>query len=388
MKKTRKAKEPVKIRLKDLANGNKSVYLDIYQNGRRQYEFLKLYLIPETDVSAKVKNDNTMTAARKIQAERVIELTNGKAGIKGAASSKMMLFEWLQKVADERKRDGQSNKRAYTFTSLIEHLKKFRDGKDIMLSKIDERFCHNFIIYLSSATTLKWAKKGNKQITKGAAKTYFTAFKTALNEAFQKGIISENPTSKLARKDIKPISGKADERVFLSSNELRSLMQAECKNQSVKMAFLFACYCGLRISDIRSLTWGDLKMIDGTWFVVKRMKKTGDVVSVPLDMAQRYLPNRNGAEDDAIIFPQIPKDGGYLSKAIRNWAKAAGVNKNISFHTSRHTFATLLLTAGADLYTTSKLLGHKSMTTTQIYAKIVDAKKMDAIKLLAKINLK
>ncbi|MBR6262578.1 MAG: site-specific integrase [Prevotella sp.] len=384
MKKT-KAKEPVKIRFKKLANGNQSIYLDIYTNGKRAYEFLKLYIIPGNDAATKAQNDNAMTAANAIKAQRIMDLANGKAGIKQAASSKMMLFEWLEAVRDEKMRNGQSDRRAIGFNSLIAHLTKFMNGKDISLSKIDVEFCRSFISYLSTAKTLG-ATKGNKTISVGSIRTYFMVFKTALNEAERKGIINNNPTRKLSRQDTKPISGKADERVYLSSNELRSMIQADCKNQNVKKAFLFACYCGLRISDIRSLVWGDLKMIDGSWFVVKRMKKTGDIVSVPLNMAQRYLPNKNGADDGQNIFT-LPVTSANINKFVKQWAKAAGVNKNVSFHTSRHTFATLLLSVGADLYTTSKLLGHKSITTTQIYAKIVDAKKVDAIKMLEKANV-
>lgn len=383
MKKTRKAKEPVKIRFKELANGNKSVYLDIYQNGRRQYEFLKLYLIPETDIASRTKNDNTMTAARKIQAERVIELTDGKAGIKKV--SKMMLFEWLEKIAEEKNENGQSDARGSTIRSLGVHLKEFLDSNDIPLSKIDAEFCRKFISYLSTAKILV-ERKGQKVISAGSSRTYFSAFKMVLNEAERRGIITENPSRKLSRQDIKPIAGRTRERVYLSLNELRSLEKTDCKKNNIKKAFLFACFCGLRISDIRSLIWDELKMIDGTWFVVKRMKKTNDIVSVPLDMAQRYLPNRGGACGKDKIF-ELPSSCQVINTIIRQWAEAAGIEKSISFHTSRHTFATLLLSAGADLYTTSKLLGHKNLSTTQIYAKIVDAKKKNAINLLVKMGM-
>ena len=70
---------------------------------------------------------------------------------------------------------------------------------------------------------------------------------------------------------------------------------------------------------------------------------------------------------------------------IKRWARKAGISKNVSFHTARHTFATLLITQGADLYTTSKLLGHTNISTTQIYASIVDEKKWRAVRLLDKL---
>jgi site-specific recombinase XerD len=71
-----------------------------------------------------------------------------------------------------------------------------------------------------------------------------------------------------------------------------------------------------------------------------------------------------------------------VEKTLKNWAKAANIGKAVTFHTARHTFATMLLTKGGDLFTVSKLLGHKDISTTQVYAKIVDQKKNDTVNLL------
>ena len=75
-----------------------------------------------------------------------------------------------------------------------------------------------------------------------------------------------------------------------------------------------------------------------------------------------------------------------INENLQSWAEAAGITtKKVTFHTSRHTFATMLLTLGADIYTISKLLGHTSVKTTQIYAKIIDQKKDDAVSLVDSI---
>ena len=81
VKQTAKVKEPIRLRMKELANGNKSLYLDIYRDGKRTYEYLKMYLIPETDNNARVRNQTTMAAANAIKSKRIIQLTNGEAGI-------------------------------------------------------------------------------------------------------------------------------------------------------------------------------------------------------------------------------------------------------------------------------------------------------------------
>ena len=81
VKKPAKVKEPIRLRMKELANGNKSLYLDIYRDGKRTYEYLKMYLIPETDHNARRQNETTMAAANAIKSKRIIQLTNGEAGI-------------------------------------------------------------------------------------------------------------------------------------------------------------------------------------------------------------------------------------------------------------------------------------------------------------------
>ena len=107
-KKAVKAKEPIRLRFKELANGNKSLYLDIYRDGKRQYEFLKLYLIPETDETAKVRNLNTLQAANAIKAQKVIELTNDEAGVvKTTTRSKMLLIDWMRYYSDHKLKTGQ-----------------------------------------------------------------------------------------------------------------------------------------------------------------------------------------------------------------------------------------------------------------------------------------
>ena len=91
--------------------------------------------------------------------------------------------------------------------------------------------------------------------------------------------------------------------------------------------------------------------------------------------ARQWLPKEETSSEDR-CFPKLSKD---YHNVISNWVKEAGIDKHITYHTSRHTFATLCLTAGIDIYTTSQLLGHTSIRTTQRYARIINRKKDDAI---------
>ena len=102
-----KVKEPVRVRYKTLSDGSQSVYLDIYRDGKRQYEFLKLYLIPETCAAAKAQNKATLAAVNAIKSQRIIELTNGGAGLKNTSlRSKMLLLDWMQAYKDSQEKKG------------------------------------------------------------------------------------------------------------------------------------------------------------------------------------------------------------------------------------------------------------------------------------------
>ena len=95
IKKPKKVKEPIRLRMKDLSDGSKSLYLDIYRNGKRTYEYPKLYLIPGTDSNTRRQNEITMAAANAIKSKRIIELTSGEAGIVDH-TDKIYLLDWMQ----------------------------------------------------------------------------------------------------------------------------------------------------------------------------------------------------------------------------------------------------------------------------------------------------
>ena len=377
----RKAKEPVTIRFKKLANGNQSIYLDIYTDGRRSYEFLKLYLVPEIDNATKVQNENTMTAACAIKAQRIIDIANGKAGIKvNNQSSKILLRDWVQIVIARKKDVLLSHSRLVAYKTLGEHLDKYIGKKRVRLHDVDIDFLQGFIKYLAMTPGLV-PSANRRTLSHGSAMIYISAFKTVLQEAERDGLLIDNPARRLRPEDVRCVGVPKKERVYLDTDEVAKLAATPCGQNDVKRAFMFACYCGLRVSDIRTLKWGELVTIDGELYVVKRMQKTKEPISVPLSVAKYWLPNREGAADDDLVYNI--SSAMWVNRIIKKWANDAGIkNKHVTFHTSRHTFATMLLTAGADIYTTKELLGHKDINSTQVYAKLVNSKKTEAISLL------
>lgn len=373
-KKTIKAKEPVRLRSRKLANGNSTLYLDIYVEGHRSYEYLKMYLVPDNAPGAKIANENTLRAANAIKAKRIVELTNGKAGIKIHPVSTMQLGEFISAYIEKYKsiRSASTIDRA---TQLLKRLKEW--GMDsVRLKDVDVSYCRKFIKRINDCEDFNGSSKHIRYCT----------LVTIMIEAVRKGMIESNPFDKLDADE--KIRRPFVERDYLTIEELKQLIDSPLgkykrptKGQkTVRQAFIFDCFCGLRISDLVSLKWSDIHECDGYKELRITMTKTKKFINIPLsEIALRWLPARTSEDKDSLIFPTMPASHKDI---MRQWGIQSGIGKHITFHTARHTFATLLLTQGADLYAVCKLLGHSDIKTTQIYAKLIDAKKVEAVNLL------
>lgn len=193
--------------------------------------------------------------------------------------------------------------------------------------------------------------------------SYLAQLKTCLNHAVREGILEKNPA-----KDVS-ISKQETDKVFLTTDEITRMENAECHNQEVKRAFLFSCHTGLRLSDCEALTWKSIS--EGKLTI--RQQKTADMLIIPLSAeAIRLL----GTPSTGQVF-DLPSRTS-IHKSLKKWTKSAGIDKHIGFHTARHTFAVTSLEMDIDIYTLSKLLGHRNLETTQVYAKIVDERKQAA----------
>lgn len=207
--------------------------------------------------------------------------------------------------------------------------------------------------------------------------TYFTVLSILMNKAVRLEMIPSNPFHKLSQAE-KP-QRRTKKREFLTMEELQKLAKTECDDWRVKKAFMFCCFTGLRYIDVSRLKWKHIqKLGDGTYQMDLTQKKTQEPVYVPLSKnAMKWLPEKgdNGRENYVFQF----RDRSIIYKYLQDWGKRARIEKHLIFHMSRHTCATMLLYYGADLYTVSKILGHKSIKSTQIYAKVVDGMKRKAV---------
>ncbi len=375
IKQKEKIKEPVRIRTKWLANGNRSLYLDTYKKGKRVYEFLRLYLIPEKSAEDKAINATTMKAAIAIKAKRILEYVNGKAGIK-TSDCKISIQEWIGHII-KSKSALQSHSSMMLMKRLLKHLQKYRDS--IGLADVDREFCIGFADYLRSAHALN----SPKPLMQTTQFELLNALSVVLNEAVRSELIVSNPMRLLNAKE--RIKKSESIREYLTPEEVKSMIVVSSDNISAGddvAAFLFCCFCGLRYSDVTRLTWADIIHTANGRKILITMKKTHRCVEVPVsEMAASILPVSGPADSRVFVFPKY----GVTLRNLQKTAKAAGINKKVTFHVSRHTFATMMLTAGADIYTISKLIGHADIRTTQIYSKVVDKKKQQAIILLDKL---
>ena len=379
MKEELRIKEPIKLRVKHLANGNKSIYLDMYMNGKRKYEFLKLYIIPEYKKSDRVRNSETLKLANSIKAQRIIELQNQSHGFKINKTSHIKLTDYIQSVAEKK---SENEVRKTVLHAVVYHLRRYNPN-DIQLSRIDKDYILGFLDYLKTAKQTHTKKE--KLLHVNTQVYYYKMLRYCLNYAVSEELISANPMNKIKNEE-KPHKHRT-EREYLTIDELRKLAQTPFYNGLLKKAFLFSCFCGLRHSDIIALTWGDIEMDDdGNSRLYIIQKKTKEAISLPLSQeAIKQLPKREDAKEDDIIFKKLITLGR-TNEILPKWAEQAGIKKHITFHTARHTHATMLLTLGVDLYTVSKLLGHTNIQTTQIYAKLVDESKKKAIDLIPNIT--
>ena len=392
-KQTVKLKEPVRIRFKQLSNGNQSIYLEYYTGdvirkenyvgGKRKYEFLKLYLIPERTREDKAKNEATLALAKAIQSRRIVEVQNDAHGFQNTNKSRVNLLDYLENIGKQSAEQGSRNY-ARTVLNTVRALRLFR-GDYIAFRDVDKEFLSEFTDFLRQmpkASKYGVLKAGGR-LSNNSVVSYYGTLRTAINRAYKEGIITVNPTKEFdfASK----VRQEPSRREYLTIDELKTLINTECRHEIVKRAFLFSCLCGLRVSDIRKLRWCDLQRSGGRVRIEITMQKTKEPLYLPIsDEALKWLPERGEANDSDFIFPLTHE--GTVNDTLQHWAKVAGITKHISFHVARHTHATMMLTLGADLYTVSKLLGHKNIATTQIYAKIVDKKKEEAIGLIPNLT--
>lgn len=256
-------------------------------------------------------------------------------------------------------------------------LEIFSKNKPVPFSSISVKWMEEFKMFLLSASQ-GGSKKGS--ISQNTASTYFSIFKAGLKQAF----IDEFFSSDISER-VKNIPTKESRREVLTIEEVNKLAETPCSNNILRRAAFFSILTGLRHCDIQELKWGQIVRHNNSWRINFEQEKTNGVEYMPIsDQAYEMCGDRR--DPDRLVFEGL-MDPSWINRPVKKWIEAAGINKHITFHCFRHSYATLQLTNGTDIFTVSKMLGHTNVKTTQIYAKVVDAKKEKAAKAIKIDNL-
>lgn len=368
----------VKLREKAIGKNRLSLYLDFYpaiphpSNGKlTRREFLGFYIFTkESNPLDKVHNKTTRQLAEQIRQKRETELnkpevytTFEKEKVRMNEIGERNFVEYFDNLTNKRKASNYDN-----WTSAGKYLHQFTDGY-IKFSDINVLFCNDFRDYLLNTKANK--RKAGK-LSQNSALSYFNKFRASLKQAYKDELLSTDINGK-----IKAIIPMETMRSFLSLEELNKLAITPCRNIELKKAALFSGLTGLRFSDIKKLTFGEIVYSKKEGYVLHfRQQKTNSVEVLPVSPQIMDIIDKAGLPNE-LIFKDL-KYSAYNNTHLQDWVKNAGITKKITFHSFRHTYATLQLGGGTDIYTVSKLLGHRNVKTTQIYTKVVDKLKRKA----------
>ena len=281
--------------------------------------------------------------------------------------SKCDFIKYFEDLRDKRHQNSSKSIRV-NWDREVALMKMFTEGKPMIFSTIDMNLLEDYKNFLINAPK-GGSKKGT--ITRNTASTYFSIFKAGLHQAFIDGYLTVDIAAKA-----KNIAYSDKQREYLTIDELNTLAATPCDRPIMKRASLFSALTGMRHSDIQKLKWKEIIKDGEHYRILFTQQKTKGVLYMPISDQAYQLCGERG-EPDRLVFEGL-QDPSWINKPLERWIKAAGITKHITFHCFRHTYATLQLTNGTDIYTVSKMLGHTKVTTTQIYAKIVDEKKEQA----------
>jgi len=370
----------VTIRTRELANGRLTLFLDFYPpiigvNGkptRREFLNRTIFKKPKNDDEKRLNKEN-MLFAETLRLKREKQILNEEDGIYNKDNKDIDFIQFFQELADNRR---ESKGNYDNWLSSLNHFKRFTIGK-CKMNEINEKFCNRFKEYLLKAERINSVK--SIKLSQNAASSYYNNFRAAVTEAFEQRLLNENPL-----KYVKGIKTKETKRDFLTQEELQKLVETDCDLKEIKTAALFSALTGLRWSDIEKLKWSDIQKTKTGYFIHITQQKTEDVVMHPISEKSVILLGKQGKPNDKIFDGLKYSDSN--NDKLKRWVLKAGIHKKITLHNFRHTYATLLLNNGADILTVSKMLGHKKLETTMLYAKVLSETKIQAANIVD-INL-
>lgn len=405
-----KTKDNPRLEQRELADGRISLYLEyylgrqsepvldemgepvLYQSGKmagtpkyrvkhiRSKESLNLFLIsnPKTPFDRN-QNKETLQLAKKIRFEKEQELLEKKEGFRLKKDRQIDFLQFFQSYIDTyTKKDVRMLQMAFRrFNDFLKDTPEYtRFAKGIKPEQMDKDMMIAFTEYLQSRS------RGE------GAKGVFQRFKKVVKYAIDHDYMTKNPCN--------GVSIKTDDQILrkdvLSLDEEKALIGTHYtgENPNIRRAFILSLYCGLRFCDVKDLTFANVDYSNRLLKFEQNKTKghsANSGVVIPLNDGLLRLIGEPTDEQgkDSLIF-QLPSYE-MCSKAVKRWVKRAGIEKHITWHCARHSFAVNILNNGANIKTVASLLGHSGLKHTEKYTRAVDELKQKAINSLPTLEI-
>ncbi|MEZ7499789.1 site-specific integrase [Flavobacterium sp. Arc3] len=367
----------VTLRKRKLPSGKITLYLDFFPpvcnpKTHKLYrrEYLSLYLVPKPKSAIeKSLNSENLFKAEIIRGNRFNEVNKEQIytpfeleRIHLKEVGEKSFIHYLKHTAESR-----TGNNADIWKYAIIHFEMFLKNEDILMQDIDVTIIEDFRAYILKAKCLR---KKNQFLAQNTALSYFNKIKATLRKAYKKGLLQTDVNAA-----IESIKEQESQRNFLTMEEALRLFKTPCKKEIVKRVSLFSLLTGMRYSDISKLTWEEVQYSKQEGYYIRfKQQKTDRPVTLPISVEALEFLGEQRMEHGKIFLNLKKWD---FDRLIPIWIKDAAIEKHITFHCFRHTYATLQMAAGTDIFTVSKMLGHKNIKTTQIYTKIIDEKKRE-----------
>lgn len=352
----------VTLRKRRKGDGMLSLYLDywppvfnIQTKHTRRHEYLHTYIYENPkDEMQRSYNKEMLKVAEAIRCQRALDIARNTVEI---FDESLLRTDFLQYFAEYVKKH-----KNYCYGGVMAFSNYM--NKKCTFGDLSKKVLLDYREHLINDCT--WQHSPTKLNVNTAAK-YYWKLRMCVHEAYKEHYIPIDLSV-----DMEVIKTKMTKKSYLTMEEVRALRDAPCEYDVLKRASLFSIMTGLRISDIRSLKWENIEMApDGGPCIRKRMVKPDREETIYIsEEALSYCGPRcswgpvfYGLEQSMTVTP------------LKRWVKAAGIEKHITFHCFRHTYATLQLANGIDIYTLQRQMTHQSVMTTEVYTALVDEKK-------------
>lgn len=349
----------VTLRKKKISGSRESLYLDIYQDSTRKYEFLDIYLLPKDTFNNKEK----IRLAEAIRSKRELQIKNEEYGFLGKINLGSDFFQYMKDFIS-----GYKKKDIGKYKGSLKQLRRFYGKATLPCNKIHESDIERFKDYL------------NENFASDTAYDYLKVFKRIIGFAVKDKLFKSNPSEEIKNRNIDSSKLKKD---YLLPGEFKKLINTPCKNDQVSKAYITTYYTGLRGCDVRCLRWREIKHKEN--IIQLDQNKTDVRVTIDLNNTLLKIFSNPGKPDDLVF--KLTETLKPINKILTAWGNESGIGKHVTFHTGRHSFASNLIRQGVDLITVKELMGLRSLRMLEKYAHADRKTKRAAIKKLKEFKM-